>query len=547
MNHTALRIPLLIILMTLSSSLKSQNEGIFAFAYNSDGRVANEEKIPAYKISTTQLVLNDLILAKGVRNMPRPKLTMSNAQQRPAWTKPSTGEIHLEELAYDICSKYGKDSLNAIAALLAHELIHYYEEHDWEDHYLNQHKSMGFADIEGAGYQQEFKADHKGGLLAHMAGYKTLGLLPSLLSNIYSSYHLEESSNEGYPSLTERRNIAIKSDVEITKNSRLFDMSLYLIASGEYEKAKEYLSYLTLKTKFQSREIYNNIGLINLLMALDYFSTEEMPYALPLELVTASRISFRNTQTEARNELLDDALFNLKNAITLDPNFAAGYANLSAAYILKKDWFEAEYHANKAKQLYESSEIREKTNNATTLLGIIAALKDNKEKARALFIASNTAIGRTNLCILNAGESCAQASDSKRNDPVFTVDDVQLDQLFTRIMQNKEQANLSIELNPFESFHTIAKETSEIVIHLDHANMGTYLFYQIIRDNEDASDKVNLIGKSNTEVNELFKAVPKVLQTDQGTISDYKSIGLITKSDKNNFITEWCVYKLNTQ
>ena len=527
--------------------MKSQNEGIFAFAYNSEGNVASEKEVPSYKINATQSVLDDLILAKGVRNMPRPKLTMSNAQQRPAWTKPSTGEIHLEELAYDICTKYGKDSLNAIAALLAHELIHYYEEHDWEDHYLNQHESMGFADKEGAGYQQEFKADHKGGLLAHMAGYKTLGLLPSLLSNIYSSYHLEENKNVGYPSLTERRNIAIKSDVEITKNSRLFDMSLYLIATGEYQKAKEYLSYLTLKTKFQSREIYNNIGLINILVALDYFSTEEMPYTLPLELVTSSRISFRNTQTEQRNQLLDDALFNLKNAITLDPNFAAGYINLSAVYMLKKDWFEAEYHANKAKLLYASSDIIDKSKNASILLGIIAAFKEDNTSARELFIAANTDIARTNLCILNNNKSCVQITDGKRNDPVLTVDDVQLDQLFTRIMQNKEQANLSIELNPFESFHTIAKETSEIVVHLDHANMGTYFFYQIIRDNEDDPNKVHLIGKSTAEVDELFKAEPKILQTDQGTISDYRSIGLITKSDKNNFITEWCLYKLNTQ
>lgn len=43
---------------------------------------------------------------------------------------PDKIQIGLEEKAYDICISFGADSLNALAALLGHELVHYFEKHD---------------------------------------------------------------------------------------------------------------------------------------------------------------------------------------------------------------------------------------------------------------------------------------------------------------------------------------------------------------------------------------------------------------------------------
>src|SRR5207253_10577420 len=43
--------------------------------------------------------------------------------------------IQVDEEVYDLCTKLGKDSLNALAVLLSHELAHHYEKHDWYSTY----------------------------------------------------------------------------------------------------------------------------------------------------------------------------------------------------------------------------------------------------------------------------------------------------------------------------------------------------------------------------------------------------------------------------
>ena len=43
--------------------------------------------------------------------------------------------VQLDEEAYDLCTSLGADSLNALAALLGHELAHHYRNHDWLNTY----------------------------------------------------------------------------------------------------------------------------------------------------------------------------------------------------------------------------------------------------------------------------------------------------------------------------------------------------------------------------------------------------------------------------
>ena len=94
---------------------------------------------------------------------------------------PDKIQVVLDEKAYDICVSFGKDSLNALAALLAHELIHYYEKHDWSRHFAMNNENLETArqlERMGDGLKQETEADNLGGFMAFSVGYNTYGIMP---------------------------------------------------------------------------------------------------------------------------------------------------------------------------------------------------------------------------------------------------------------------------------------------------------------------------------------------------------------------------------
>ena len=78
---------------------------------------------------------------------------------------------------HDLCRAQGPDSLAALAALLGHELAHYYEDHGWIGDFGN-----GFADLEVAQslkrqkrspekvVEIETQADYFGGFYGYVAG-----------------------------------------------------------------------------------------------------------------------------------------------------------------------------------------------------------------------------------------------------------------------------------------------------------------------------------------------------------------------------------------
>ena len=85
--------------------------------------------------------------------------------------------IELEDELYKVCRNFGKDSLNALAFILGHELGHYYSAHDPEG-------GLGF---NAPNYQKENNterehlADIHGIFNAYLAGYDTRKIIPQLL------------------------------------------------------------------------------------------------------------------------------------------------------------------------------------------------------------------------------------------------------------------------------------------------------------------------------------------------------------------------------
>ena len=169
----------------------------FAFAPgNADGGSDALGKVSSYKKSTAQKVFDDLLRARADFRMQTPTLVVSKKEGHIAAFDPDRIQVVLDEKAYDLCATFGKDSLNAIAALLGHELIHYYEKHDWRRHFARENENLETArrlENMEEGLKLETQADCLGGFMAFSVGYNTYGIMPELLKKAYKAYDLPEN------------------------------------------------------------------------------------------------------------------------------------------------------------------------------------------------------------------------------------------------------------------------------------------------------------------------------------------------------------------
>ncbi len=522
-------------------------DGAFSFALNREGKLGGQEAIPKEKFAVAKSVFEKLVEAKGVKNMPQPIFEMHNSEQRPAWVKPKDRLVVLEEKAFDSCMKLGKDSLNGLAALISHELIHYYEKHDWKEHFLNRNRKLESNQTlteQDDGLSLELQADHLGGLLAHMAGYNTLGVMPKLLDELYQAYNLEHQADTNYPSVDERRIIAQNSDVLLTKHSRIFDMANYLTVAGEYEQARMYLEFLLDDTKFQSREIYNNLGVLSTLEAIDLMPASQLKFHFPIEIELDTRLSNRAVSSEEVQELLDAAMDNFKTANILDENFGKALLNIANVHAIKGEWMDAEYFALKAQRSFEKFNNTKGVSDATVLLGIIAASTDDVNKAKVLFKKANTNLGEINLCQLDSESGCEYQKNQKRQYRKV-IDNTDLDKMYARIMQDKEQAMLNIELDNENSFHTIAKENSEVLVSLNSRIMGQYTLFQIITDDVLQFGKDIKIGSSRLQLEESLGQPDKLIAGVDKSLLLYHGSNAIFTINKTGEIIEWSIYKIS--
>ena len=78
---------------------------------------ASPPVIEGYKLETSRRVFEQLILARGDFGLPKPGLEVVADPKELARFSGQT--IYLGEKAYDLCTSFGPDSLNALASLCA--------------------------------------------------------------------------------------------------------------------------------------------------------------------------------------------------------------------------------------------------------------------------------------------------------------------------------------------------------------------------------------------------------------------------------------------
>ncbi len=526
---------LLVSLFAYGQHEHDDEEGVFAYANNTSGaRATYLLKKQDYKYKVAKGVLDDLILAKGDRRQKAPRFEMSNSTRKVAFANLNAGLIGLEEKGYDVCMSFGKDSLNALAALLSHELIHYYDKHDWEG---RQKKEL------------ETQADYLGGFLAFTAGYNTLGIMPQFLKKTYDAYSFP-TEMRGYPSLEERQDYANRSLEKLRKLIGVFETANYMALLEDFEHAQLYYEYI-LQEEFQSREIYNNLGVLATLRGIKLFQNDELKFAYPVELDAVSRLKFGTRAPgagEAREALFRNAISYFDQAKDLDPDYATAWLNLSCAHALLEEYFDAEYFVRKALSLSTEQNNSKVLGDVYAMMGIIAGLQGKDEEASRQFekgMELNNPIAKINFEILNGTHESVPTRQGLPNNQE-KIEDINLNLVVNKLIMGSFEADEQIELDRKTYFVQQNHEASKILINfLPYGKDPVYNIFHVTEPHYSGQTLRGIaIGSSKDQVLESYGAPSKTIQSTEGQFMVYRNKNIAFEVDSSDQVVSWCVLRI---
>lgn len=278
-------------------------------------------------------IYEKLVEAKGDRRMPVPQLNLRNEEAYVASMDYRLMEISIEKKAYDIAVKYGDA---ALAFLMAHELVHYYEKHGWRSQYADAVSDLKTGTVLRSlddRVSNEVQADVLGGFLAYSAGFGIFDKGGLLINDLYKSYKMGDNLI-GYPSRTDRIALSERNQTQIAQLSNIFEMAGLLTIVGKYKEAYAYYGYLL--NKYQSRELYNNAGLTCMMYANSLVDPKDLKFDMPgimdLEFSGDSRIA---SKIDLINVLIEEALNHFETAIIMNKKYLTSYINKASANIIK--------------------------------------------------------------------------------------------------------------------------------------------------------------------------------------------------------------------
>lgn len=527
----------------------------FLFGAREQLHATRGEPITDYRYEVAKRVFDDLVEAKGVRNMPVPRFIMLDVERHVAWSKKKEAEIGLEAKAYAICADLGKDSLNALAAVLSHEVIHYYEKHGWTALFADANpdlESLTADESMDAWLAQEAEADYFGGFLSYAAGYQTLDIMPVFLEKVYEEYGFD-SKMPGYPSLAERQQMAQSSLERCQMLIHVFEMANYMVAIGDYRNAKTYYEYVL--KEFQSRELYNNLGVVVAMEAITLFSKTELRYVYPFELDGESRLrstkkggltDFANQKLQ-REELLLEAIQYFKTAMLLDESYSASYLNIGSAYALLNELEDAEYFARKVQRMAGKNENDKILADAQVLLGIIALSLEDPEEANQCFakaVVLGNRTGQINQSILNAtNEALPLRRIPSASAKIAPIENVSLDRLVIQLDRGELESTHMIELNAKTVFALIEKEQSTIMVHLKPYEEESFFLHITGNTFESTKATSRAIGTPLSAVLEEYQEPESRLELLEGLMLVYPDQQLLFYFDEDDRLSRWAIYK----
>jgi hypothetical protein len=239
-------------------------------------------------------VYNRLVQAIGDKSRPSPRLLLVPDKKNVAsFYAGDRNTIELEIPAIQICRAMGRDSANAVAFLLAHELGHYYRNHGFLKEASSSYASLDIgeklADVKvslDTTIKNETEADEFACYYSKMAGYSISGA-DKFVRQFYKGYQLPDSLFR-YPSLNDRCGIAREVQGRMEQLYELFNLANVLLLHEDYTTA-EILYKIILNKKFGSREVKNNLGVCMAMQGLKKVNAVWQNMVFPFMLDPASR------------------------------------------------------------------------------------------------------------------------------------------------------------------------------------------------------------------------------------------------------------------
>ncbi len=299
---------------------------IFVFQIHANA----QSSIPKNYEAVAAQVLDNLYVHAGLSKVRKPKIVLNTGKKFGAVYRPLQNEIHLETALVEICRSFKKDSLHALAFIIAHELSHaiFKQQND-----INPANFLSIHNEKPGKTEEEKNSDIYGLFLAFISGYAPDRVLNKLIDQIYTTYQLPDTKTRSYPSKEDRK----KSDQalldQVTPLIQLFDAANVLTLKREYIFAA--LSYEHILNFFRGPEMFNNLGVVYTLRAMENFDENLDVYAYPIELdlntglkkVRRSRGALTDEMRIERNNLLLKAREQFEKALQLNPEYNPARVN----------------------------------------------------------------------------------------------------------------------------------------------------------------------------------------------------------------------------
>jgi tetratricopeptide (TPR) repeat protein len=510
----------------------------FIFLTNTTAFAQNvlSENSPEYQ--KIEKVYQKIQQAAGDFRRDLPRLVLMERVSRVASYRSSDNVLIIEKKAFDVCESMGKDSESALAFLLGHELTHFYQQHDWEE--------AGFGstflidkDIFMRHVHHEAEADLYGAFVAYVAGYNTLNIISPFLDKLYHVYKLE-AKMVNYPSLKERKEVASKTKEQVQDLINIYDNANYFAAIGWHAQAIYCYEHILkfLKTK----ELYNNMGMALLAMAIQQQSADTYWYPIEVDLDNVLRGWSEKTQTE----LLGIATEYFEKALVFDATYFEACLNLAIVYDLQKKYDRVVVKLGLAEK-YAISVIQKA--NVAILQGILFAHQHNKkaavdsfEKAHKYTINSGVrSLVAHNKEVLKEGKSTLATEPMIRMedmlDGVPLLESIPIHFQQSLVFSQGVMGEAKIHFNKYTNSKLVCLETK-----LPFDLQQTYFALQ--RSNSLATKKGVRAGTTTTTLRTIYDKfqAPKTVYYSAGYFLIYRSLGLIFKVNNQEIVEEWALF-----
>jgi len=485
-------------------------------------------------LKTAEKVLTDLYEVNGNYIFIKPKILITSDKSNAALFLRRSNTIELSEKAYEVCLSMGTDSLSALAYILGHELAHAYQ--------LNLHAdSTSFLAYDRQNNTNTFfeeSADVQGVFMTYLAGYNTNSILPEIIKKIYQKFDLPNNLS-GYPTLLERMNTTIKVQKMTTELIQIFEAGNYLMAAGKYKLALSCYSYV--EDWYKGREIYNNIGLVYINLAMNFNKSNLNPYLFPLEMNWSTRMKkpmvfrggkeFSTDDKELLKYYLDNAHTNFLKASKMDIRLIGSEINIMCVMILKGLFKETiEYYSNK--DISTRSLLFTKNNSYKQRINLVLAIAyaNNNELSKAhekwKIVLSNGNKLEKYQALFNL--KIAKGAKGVNNFESKCIDIPGTNTLIDRVkLHRPTNKGTSIQLDSKNDINLFISSKPNSLLYVFNSG-GTYFSLQRISKSLDYS-----FVDFNTEISYF---------TEQGIMLNCPESKKIFLLDKNRLLKEWVKY-----